>query len=58
MFLCIILRFGDGYSVKIWLSKEMTFQRMILDCLQLHFPGTQFNVQLKLLIIVFVLWQD
>ncbi|XP_030333996.1 ATP-binding cassette sub-family A member 13 isoform X5 [Strigops habroptila] len=38
-------RFGDGYSVKVWLSKEISYQRMILDCLQLHFPGTQFKGQ-------------
>jgi len=55
---CIILRFGDGYSVKVWLSKEISYRRMILDRLQLHFPGTQFKVQLKFLTVVFVLWQD
>ncbi|NXQ82271.1 ABCAD protein, partial [Nyctibius grandis] len=38
-------RFGDGYSVKVWLSKEISCRRMILDCLQLHFPGTQFKGQ-------------
>ncbi|XP_064909492.1 ATP-binding cassette sub-family A member 13 [Columba livia] len=38
-------RFGDGYSVKVWLSKEISYQRMILDHLQLHFPGTQFKGQ-------------
>ncbi|KAM6375906.1 ATP-binding cassette sub-family A member 13 [Alca torda] len=38
-------RFGDGYSVKVWLSKEISYRRMILDCLQLHFPGTQFKGQ-------------
>ncbi|XP_014796249.1 PREDICTED: ATP-binding cassette sub-family A member 13 [Calidris pugnax] len=38
-------RFGDGYSVKVWLSKEVSYQRMILDRLQLHFPGTQFKGQ-------------
>ncbi|KAM4685389.1 ATP-binding cassette sub-family A member 13 isoform 4-T7 [Amazona ochrocephala] len=38
-------RFGDGYSVKVWLSKDKSYQRMILDCLQLHFPGTQFKGQ-------------
>uniref|UniRef100_A0A8C3J269 ATP binding cassette subfamily A member 13 n=1 Tax=Calidris pygmaea TaxID=425635 RepID=A0A8C3J269_9CHAR len=38
-------RFGDGYSVKVWLSKEISYQRMILDRLQLHFPGTQFKGQ-------------
>ncbi|KAM9387437.1 ATP-binding cassette sub-family A member 13 [Phaethornis superciliosus] len=38
-------RFGDGYSVKIWLSKDINSQRMILNCLQLHFPGTQFKAQ-------------
>uniref|UniRef100_A0A8B9UCV2 ATP binding cassette subfamily A member 13 n=1 Tax=Anas zonorhyncha TaxID=75864 RepID=A0A8B9UCV2_9AVES len=38
-------RFGDGYSVKIWLNKEISSQRMILECLQLHFPGAQFKGQ-------------
>ncbi|XP_014727841.1 PREDICTED: ATP-binding cassette sub-family A member 13 [Sturnus vulgaris] len=38
-------RFGDGYSVKVWLSKEISYGRMILDCLQLNFPGTQFKGQ-------------
>uniref|UniRef100_A0A663MWU2 ATP binding cassette subfamily A member 13 n=1 Tax=Athene cunicularia TaxID=194338 RepID=A0A663MWU2_ATHCN len=38
-------RFGDGYFVKVWLSKEISYRRMILDCLQLHFPGTQFKGQ-------------
>uniref|UniRef100_A0A8C3D3Z1 ATP binding cassette subfamily A member 13 n=1 Tax=Corvus moneduloides TaxID=1196302 RepID=A0A8C3D3Z1_CORMO len=38
-------RFGDGYSVKVWLSKEISYGRMILDCLQLHFPGTRFKGQ-------------
>ncbi|KFV86259.1 ATP-binding cassette sub-family A member 13, partial [Struthio camelus australis] len=38
-------RFGDGYSVKVWLSKEINDQRVILDCLQLHFPGTHFKGQ-------------
>ncbi|XP_068003827.1 ATP-binding cassette sub-family A member 13 [Melanerpes formicivorus] len=38
-------RFGDGYSIKVWLSRERSSQRMILDCLQMHFPGTQFKGQ-------------
>uniref|UniRef100_A0A8D0FS86 ATP binding cassette subfamily A member 13 n=1 Tax=Strix occidentalis caurina TaxID=311401 RepID=A0A8D0FS86_STROC len=38
-------RFGDGYFVKVWLSKEISYRRMILDCLQLYFPGTQFKGQ-------------
>ncbi|XP_074002317.1 ATP-binding cassette sub-family A member 13 [Numenius arquata] len=38
-------RFGNGYSVKVWLSKEISYRRMILDRLQLHFPGTQFKGQ-------------
>ncbi|XP_074940431.1 ATP-binding cassette sub-family A member 13 [Phalacrocorax aristotelis] len=38
-------RFGDGYSVKVWLSEEISYRRMILDCLQLHFPGTRFKGQ-------------
>ncbi|KAM6410749.1 ATP-binding cassette sub-family A member 13-like [Pluvialis apricaria] len=38
-------RFGDGYSVKVWLTKEISYRRVILDRLQLHFPGTQFKGQ-------------
>ncbi|XP_064285301.1 ATP-binding cassette sub-family A member 13 isoform X1 [Passer domesticus] len=38
-------RFGEGYSVKVWLSKEISYERIILDCLQMHFPGTQFKGQ-------------
>ncbi|XP_019327449.1 PREDICTED: ATP-binding cassette sub-family A member 13 [Aptenodytes forsteri] len=38
-------RFGDGYSVKVWLSEEINYRRIILDRLQLHFPGTQFKGQ-------------
>ncbi|XP_006136436.3 ATP-binding cassette sub-family A member 13 [Pelodiscus sinensis] len=38
-------RFGDGYSVKVWLSKETSYHSAILDCLKLHFPGTQFKGQ-------------
>ncbi|XP_067148534.1 ATP-binding cassette sub-family A member 13 [Apteryx mantelli] len=38
-------RFGDGYSVKVWLSKEINYGKVILDCLQLHFPGTHFKGQ-------------
>lgn len=53
MFLCLVPRFGDGYSVKVWLSKEISYGRMILDCLQLHFPGTRFKVQLKLRAVVY-----
>lgn len=53
MFLCLILRFGEGYSVKVWLSKEISCERMILDCLQMHFPGTQFKVQIKLYVVIY-----
>lgn len=53
MFLHLITRFGDGYSVKVWLSKEISYGRMSLDCLQLHFPGTQFKVQIKFLVVVY-----
>ncbi|XP_050793593.1 ATP-binding cassette sub-family A member 13 [Gopherus flavomarginatus] len=38
-------RFGDGYSVKVWLNKEASNHSTILDYLQLHFPGTQFKEQ-------------
>ncbi|XP_062423921.1 ATP-binding cassette sub-family A member 13 [Rhea pennata] len=38
-------RFGDGYSIKVWLSKEINYGKVILDCLQLHFPGTRFKGQ-------------
>ncbi|XP_074755573.1 ATP-binding cassette sub-family A member 13 isoform X1 [Athene noctua] len=38
-------RFGDGFFVKVWLNKEISYRRMILDCLQVHFPGTQFKGQ-------------
>ncbi|CAM2105874.1 unnamed protein product [Caretta caretta] len=38
-------RFGDGYSVKVWLNKETSNHGAILDYLQLHFPGTQFKEQ-------------
>lgn len=41
------LRFGDGYSIKVCLNKETSYQNAILDCLQLHFPGTQFKVSHK-----------
>ncbi|KYO42786.1 ATP-binding cassette sub-family A member 12 [Alligator mississippiensis] len=37
-------RFGDGYSIKVCLNKETSYQNAILDCLQLHFPGTQFKL--------------
>uniref|UniRef100_A0A8C4WKG0 ATP binding cassette subfamily A member 13 n=1 Tax=Gopherus evgoodei TaxID=1825980 RepID=A0A8C4WKG0_9SAUR len=38
-------RFGDGYSVKVWLNKEASNHSTILDYLQLHFPGTQLKEQ-------------
>ncbi|XP_074842119.1 ATP-binding cassette sub-family A member 13 [Carettochelys insculpta] len=38
-------RFGDGYSVKIWLSKETSHHSTVLDYLKLNFPGTQFKGQ-------------
>uniref|UniRef100_A0A8C0G716 ATP binding cassette subfamily A member 13 n=1 Tax=Chelonoidis abingdonii TaxID=106734 RepID=A0A8C0G716_CHEAB len=38
-------RFGDGYSVKVWLNKEASNHSTILDYLQLYFPGTQFKEQ-------------
>ncbi|XP_013375964.1 PREDICTED: ATP-binding cassette sub-family A member 13 [Chinchilla lanigera] len=43
-------RFGDGYTVKVWLAKEENQPSTISDCLKLHFPGIQFKGQrLKLL---------
>ncbi|XP_032730825.1 ATP-binding cassette sub-family A member 13 [Lontra canadensis] len=38
-------RFGDGYSVKIWLGQETNRHNVISDCLKLHFPGIQFKGQ-------------
>ncbi|XP_042540867.1 ATP-binding cassette sub-family A member 13 [Dipodomys spectabilis] len=38
-------RFGDGYTVKIWLSKEADQPDTISDHLKLHFPGIQFKGQ-------------
>ncbi|XP_069915557.1 ATP-binding cassette sub-family A member 13 [Oryctolagus cuniculus] len=38
-------RFGDGYAVKVWLCKEARAPSPVSDCLNLHFPGTQFKGQ-------------
>ncbi|XP_051020674.1 ATP-binding cassette sub-family A member 13 [Acomys russatus] len=38
-------RFGDGYTVKIWLHKEGSQANAVSDCLKLHFPGIQFKGQ-------------
>ncbi|XP_053409814.1 ATP-binding cassette sub-family A member 13 [Nycticebus coucang] len=38
-------RFGDGYTVKVWLCKETNQHRTISDCLKLYFPGIQFKGQ-------------
>ncbi|XP_008561637.1 PREDICTED: ATP-binding cassette sub-family A member 13-like [Galeopterus variegatus] len=38
-------RFGDGYTVKIWLYKGTNQHSAISDCLKLHFPGIQFKGQ-------------
>uniref|UniRef100_F6YMW2 ABC transporter domain-containing protein n=1 Tax=Ornithorhynchus anatinus TaxID=9258 RepID=F6YMW2_ORNAN len=38
-------RFGHGYTVKIWLSKEIYQQNTISDCLKLHFSGIQLKSQ-------------
>uniref|UniRef100_A0A673SY29 ATP binding cassette subfamily A member 13 n=1 Tax=Suricata suricatta TaxID=37032 RepID=A0A673SY29_SURSU len=38
-------RFGDGYTVKIWLCKESSPHSAVSDCLKLHFPGIQFKGQ-------------
>lgn len=40
------LRFGDGYTVKVWLHKEANQHNAISDCLKLYFPGIQFKVVL------------
>uniref|UniRef100_A0A8C0SPQ1 ABC transporter domain-containing protein n=1 Tax=Canis lupus familiaris TaxID=9615 RepID=A0A8C0SPQ1_CANLF len=37
-------RFGDGYTVRIWLCQETHAHSAISDCLKLHFPGIQFKV--------------
>ncbi|KAM6156382.1 ATP-binding cassette sub-family A member 13 [Erethizon dorsatum] len=38
-------RFGDGYTVKVWLCKEENQLSTISDHLKLHFPGIQFKGQ-------------
>ncbi|KAF0873265.1 ABCAD protein, partial [Crocuta crocuta] len=38
-------RFGDGYTVKIWLCKETSLHSAVSDCLKLHFPEIQFKGQ-------------
>ncbi|CAD7687011.1 unnamed protein product [Nyctereutes procyonoides] len=38
-------RFGDGYTVRIWLCQETHAHGAISDCLKLHFPGIQFKGQ-------------
>ncbi|XP_041525646.1 ATP-binding cassette sub-family A member 13 isoform X2 [Microtus oregoni] len=38
-------RFGDGYTVKIWLHKEGSQPSAVSDCLKVHFPGIQFKGQ-------------
>ncbi|XP_045421289.1 ATP-binding cassette sub-family A member 13-like isoform X2 [Lemur catta] len=38
-------RFGDGYTIKVWLCKEINQHSTISDCLKLHFPGIQFKGQ-------------
>lgn len=38
-------RFGDGYTVKVWLHKEGSQPSAVSDCLKLHFPGIQFKGQ-------------
>ncbi|XP_052055678.1 ATP-binding cassette sub-family A member 13 [Apodemus sylvaticus] len=38
-------RFGDGYTVKVWLHKEGCQPSAVSDCLKLHFPGIQFKGQ-------------
>ncbi|XP_004676587.1 PREDICTED: ATP-binding cassette sub-family A member 13 [Condylura cristata] len=38
-------RFGDGYTVRVWLSQKANQHSAISDCLKLHFPGIQFKGQ-------------
>ncbi|XP_057628469.1 ATP-binding cassette sub-family A member 13 [Chionomys nivalis] len=38
-------RFGDGYTVKVWLHKEGSQASAVSDCLKVHFPGIQFKGQ-------------
>uniref|UniRef100_H0WK14 ATP binding cassette subfamily A member 13 n=1 Tax=Otolemur garnettii TaxID=30611 RepID=H0WK14_OTOGA len=38
-------RFGDGYTVKVWLCKETNHHHTVSDCLKLYFPGIQFKGQ-------------
>ncbi|XDB49958.1 hypothetical protein AB1E18_003527 [Capra hircus] len=38
-------RFGDGYTVKVWLHKEADQHSAVSDCLKLYFPGIQFKGQ-------------
>ncbi|XP_048642550.1 ATP-binding cassette sub-family A member 13 [Marmota marmota marmota] len=38
-------RFGDGYTVNVWLCEEANQPSTISDCLKLHFPGIQFKGQ-------------
>ncbi|XP_066485290.1 ATP-binding cassette sub-family A member 13 [Tiliqua scincoides] len=38
-------RFGNGYSVKVWLHKDAICPSAIIECLQFHFPGTLFKGQ-------------
>ncbi|XP_043729287.1 ATP-binding cassette sub-family A member 13 isoform X2 [Cervus elaphus] len=38
-------RFGDVYTVKVWLHKEVDQHSAVSDCLKLYFPGIQFKGQ-------------
>ncbi|XP_040602600.1 ATP-binding cassette sub-family A member 13 [Mesocricetus auratus] len=38
-------RFGDGYTIKVWLDKKGSQPCAVSDCLKLHFPGIQFKGQ-------------
>nr|XP_044991908.1 ATP-binding cassette sub-family A member 13 [Jaculus jaculus] len=38
-------RFGDGYTIKVWLHKEANGPDTISDFLKLHFPGIRFKGQ-------------
>lgn len=38
------LRFGDGYTVRVWLNKDTDQYSNVSDFLKVHFPEIQFKV--------------
>ncbi|XP_008050505.2 ATP-binding cassette sub-family A member 13-like [Carlito syrichta] len=40
-----LLRFGDGYTVRVWLCKETSQHSSVSDYLKLYFPRIQFKGQ-------------